>query len=378
MDENKELSRTEEEAEPVLTPEALEETGETNDFETKQGEETPWDEAENTQEPEPGAELPRRERSQRQSRRNAPVQMARSSRSSHHPWNLGYFLREGFTNIFRHGLMSFAAVCTILACLLIMGTFCLVAVDLDANRQKLEAENEFIAYVDDALSQQEAEALGAKLEQVDNVKDTVFVDRLQVLAEFREEHQEDAELYALLPDDVFQHYYRIHVVEIDRLKETVAAVEQVSGVESVSAWPEVAEGMVSARNIAVGIAAVLVTMLALVSLFVIANTLRLSALYRRDEIAIMKMCGATNGFVRWPFVVEGALLGLFSAALAFFVQWWVYDLLTRTIVSSGQLSFLVLLPFAELWKMVLIGFCGSGLVIGMLGSLFAIRKFLQV
>lgn len=321
-------------------------------------------------------ERPREER-RVASRRSAPVQMARRS-SGHHAWSIGYFLREGFTNIFRHGLMSFAAICTIVACLLIMGTFSLVAVDLDANRQKLEAENEFLAYVDEALTQDEAEALGQKITALDNVKDAIFVDRLQVLEEFRAEHQEDADLYALLPDDVFQHYYRVHVVEIDRLNETVGAVEKVAGIESVSAWPEVAEGMVSARNIAVGIAAVLVTMLALVSLFVIANTLRLAVFYRRDEIAIMKMCGATNGFVRWPFVTEGAILGLFSALVAFFVQWWVYDLIADAIQTGGQLSFLVILPFQDLWGIVAAGFGGAGLLIGVLGSLTAIRKFLQV
>lgn len=344
------------------------------------------DENEAEKEPEKGEKTPEKGREEggrkageapHRSRRSAPVQMARRS-SGHHAWSIGYFLREGFTNIFRHGLMSFAAICTIVACLLIMGTFSLVAVDLDANRQKLEAENEFLAYVDEALTQDEAEALGQKITALDNVKDAIFVDRLQVLEEFRAEHQEDADLYALLPDDVFQHYYRVHVVEIDRLNETVGAVEKVAGIESVSAWPEVAEGMVSARNIAVGIAAVLVTMLALVSLFVIANTLRLAVFYRRDEIAIMKMCGATNGFVRWPFVTEGAILGLFSALVAFFVQWWVYDLIADAIQTGGQLSFLVILPFQDLWGIVAAGFGGAGLLIGVLGSLTAIRKFLQV
>lgn len=92
----------------------------------------------------------------------------------------------------------------------------------------------------------------------------------------------------------------------------------------------------------------------------------------------MKMCGATNGFVRWPFVVEGALLGLFGALLAFFLQWGVYRLLTGSLLSSNQLGFLVLVPFSGLWGGVLLAFLGAGLAIGVLGSLLAIRRFLRV
>ena len=92
----------------------------------------------------------------------------------------------------------------------------------------------------------------------------------------------------------------------------------------------------------------------------------------------MKMCGATNGFIRWPFILEGAMLGLFSAVLAFFLQWWVYNFIAHSVASAGQLGFLVVLPFAGLWGMVLAVFCAGGLAIGVVGSLFAIRKFLQV
>lgn len=92
----------------------------------------------------------------------------------------------------------------------------------------------------------------------------------------------------------------------------------------------------------------------------------------------MRMCGATNGFICWPFVAEGAMLGLFSAIVAFFLQWWVYGMMERAMGSAGQLGFLVAVPFAQLWRMVLPVFCGAGLTIGVLGSLLAIRRFLKV
>lgn len=292
-------------------------------------------------------------------------------------WNIGYFIREGFVSIFRHGLMSFAAVCTTVACLLIMGTFSLVAVNLNANLEELEQQNEFLAYIDETLSLEQAQGLESALRGVPNVRDAEFVDRETVLAQFRAEREHENELYDLLPDDTFRHRFRVHVDDLERLDQTVKAVEAVSGIAKTSSSPEVAQAMVAARNVAAGVALILVAILAVVSLFIIANTLRLASFYRRDEIAIMKMCGATNGFIRWPFITEGALLGLFSALLAFGAQWWIYDMLAGA-VSAGQLGFLVVLSFQSLWRLTLGAFCGAGMVIGVLGSLLAIRRFLQV
>ncbi len=274
--------------------------------------------------------------------------------------------------------MSIAAVGVIMACLLIMGTFSLVAVDLDVNRQKLEDENEFTAYVEDSLTLAQAQALGDAITAIPNVRDAVFVDRADVLATFQAEHSDEDGLFALLPEDVFQHRFRIHVNNIEDLETTAGLVGQISGVSDTSAQVDIAEGMVAVRDMAAGVALVVVTLLALVSLFIIANTLRLALFYRRDEIAIMKMCGADNSFICWPFVVEGTILGLFSAVLSFFVQWMVYDLVAGAMASGGQLSFLVVLPFSAFWGMVLAAFCGVGLTIGVLGSLLAIRRLLKV
>ena len=156
------------------------------------------------------------------------------------------------------------------------------------------------------------------------------------------------------------------------------ALEAVEGVGDVRAAIDIANGFVLVRNIATGVAMVLVGMLLVISLFIIANTIKLATFYRREEIAIMKMCGATNGFVRWPFVFEGMLLGLTGAVLAFFLQWAVYAWVCKALVGGGAVSFFALMDFKAMWKGVLGVFLTSGSIIGALGSSFAIRKFLQV
>ena len=245
-----------------------------------------------------------------------------------------YYCSEGFHSIFTHGFMSFAAVCMIVACLLIMGSFSLVAVNLNHMLGDLEAQNEFLAYVDETYTEEEARALQPEIEAIPNVSEVTFVTRAEAMDDFRA-GREDNPLLSSLPDEVLRDRFRIHVYDIEQLKATSDAVEQIGGIALVNAAYDIAQGFVMVRNIAAGVAIVLVTILAVVSLFIIANTIKLATFYRREEIAIMKMCGATNAFIRWPFIVEGMILGMTGALVAFFVQWGVYELVERAVIQSG-------------------------------------------
>ena len=281
-------------------------------------------------------------------------------------FNGKYYLSEGFHSIFTHGFMSFAAVCMIVACLLIMGSFTLLAVNLDHMLGDLEDENLFLAYIDDSYSEEQARALQPKIEAVPNVSQVTFVTR------------EQNDLMDSLPPEVLRDRFEIHVKDIEQMAATVSQVEAVRGVAHTQAAIEIAQGFVMVRNIATGVAAVLVAMLVVVSLFIIANTIKLATFYRREEIAIMKMCGATNGFIRWPFVVEGMILGLTGALVAFFIQWGLYEAVSRLILQTNGLSLITVLSYASMAGNIVLVFCGVGLVIGVGGSVVAIRKFLQV
>ena len=293
---------------------------------------------------------------------------------------MGYHLKEGFRSIFTHGLMSFAAVCMIVACLIIMGSFSLVAVNLDNTLGDLEAQNEFTAYVDESLTEEQAKALQGKLERLANVSSATFVDRQAAMDQYVERYadSENKDLFEDLPENTLRHRYCIHVVEIEKMGETVKAVEQISGIAKVTASLDIADGFVTLRNMAGAVAWILIAMLLIISLFIIANTIKLATFHRREEIAIMKMCGATNWFVRWPFIFEGMILGLLGAVLAFFLQWGIYSLIVSAISEQGGLQLIAIVPFQTLAARVLGAFVAAGLAIGACGSLMAIRKFLQV
>ncbi len=155
-------------------------------------------------------------------------------------------------------------------------------------------------------------------------------------------------------------------------------MKDVEGVDEVRVDEDIAGGFILVRNVAGVVSVALIAILLVVSVFIISNTIRLSTFDRRDEIAIMKMVGATNGFIRWPFVYEGFLLGALSSLIAFGLQWLIYASVTKAIGGADTMQFLEIVSFGDIWKPVAISFGSAGALIGVGGSLMAIRRFLQV
>ena len=293
--------------------------------------------------------------------------------------NFFYFAREGAYNMFSHGFMSFAAIGITVACLLIMGTFTLVAVNANAMLAELESQNQVLAFVELGMTEVEARAVEKDILAVDNVAGATFISDKEAAAAFRGRYEDD-ELFQGLPDENFPHRFAIDLKDIGRMSQTKADLEALPeiGPGNVNAYEDEAAGFITIRNVAGIVCVVLIAVLFLVSVFIIANTIKLTTFDRREEIAIMKMVGATNGFIRWPFVYEGFLLGLFSAVIGFFLQWGLYEAVARSVATNDTINLISVVPFETMWEYVAVIFAGAGMLIGVGGSLSAIRKFLQV
>lgn len=288
-----------------------------------------------------------------------------------------YHIREGFRSIFTHGLMSFAAVCMTVACLLIMGSFSLIAVNANQMLQDLEDDNQFLAYIDDSLTREQGQALESQIKAVPNVASVTFVTKEEAWDSFTAE-QDNQAAFSDEDADILRDRYEIHVEDIQLMQETVDQVRQISGIANVRAAMEIADGFVMLRNVATALAVILVVMLVIISISIVANTIKLATFTRREEIAIMKMCGATNWFVRGPFLVEGMILGLAGGVIAYLCQWGVYGLVVQAVNRSGILNIIDIVPFQQMSQLVLLVFLLVGIAIGAGGSVMAIRKFLKV
>jgi len=291
--------------------------------------------------------------------------------------DIGYYIAEGARSIVSHGLMSFAAVCMIIACLVIMGSFAMVAINAEQMLSQAESENEFKVYIDETYTEQQITELQKKVAAVANVDSVEFSTKEQAKADFLKKHGNDG-LYADMPDDVFRDRFTIRVFDLEQFQQTVDAVCALPGVADHQAEPEVAEGFVMIRNVASALATILIGILVVISLFIISNTIRLATFTRREEIAIMKMCGATNWFIRWPFIFEGLMLGVTGGVIAYFIQWGIYAAIYDAMARGGFMTLFPLISFQTLSKTILEVFLGSGAIIGGGGSVLAIRKFLQV
>jgi len=288
----------------------------------------------------------------------------------------GYFLKEGVHSIFSHRLMSFASVCVIIACLLIMGTFSLLALNVSNIISTLESENQILAYVDDTLSETQARGLENRILAVANVNRVEFVTRDQAMEEFVENY--DEALFEGLDSSVLRHLYVIYMDDIADMAQTKATLEDIDGIMKVNAHLEIAQGFIRVRNIVSAVSVLLAGVLLVVSRFIVANTIKLTTFERREEIAIMRMVGATSSFIRGPFVVEGLILGTIGSLTAYLAQWGLYRLVETSLVGSGGLSFIRVIDFSVLAIPMLIVFVGVGFAVGAMGSSMAIKNYLKV
>ena len=290
--------------------------------------------------------------------------------------NIGYLTKEGFKGIFKHGFMSFASVTIIMACLLIMGVFTLLAMNINSIISELEQQNEIVAFVDDSYTEAEARDLKNNVLSVNNVESVEFVTRQEAMDTFAEDY--DSGLFDEIDATTFRDRYIVHVTDISKTAQTKDDLEEVEGIAKVNAHLEYADGFIKVRNVVSIISGVLVLILAVVSVFIMSNTIKLATFTRREEIAIMRMVGATNAFIRMPFIIEGLILGILGGGLAFLAVWGLYEAVCSNLLDGVVGGLISVVPFSTIMWPMLAVFLGVGIIVGVFGGNIAIRNYLKV
>ena len=291
--------------------------------------------------------------------------------------NIGYLLKEGLKGIFTHGFMSFAAVCVTVACLLIVGSFSILVYNVNIMVEDLNKTNEILVYVDSELEDAEARSVGTRINLLDNVLKSEFVSREDALKNFVADHEGDDAFTGVDASDL-RHRFVVTLEDNTKIEQTAQSLKAVPGVADIRAEYELAEGFSTLQQILHVASMAVISVLLVVSLLIISNTVKLAMYDRRDEIAIMKMVGATNGFIRLPFVVEGFSLGMIGAALAFGIEWAMYDALVNKINMVDTLQLFSFVKFQNLLVPMITVFVGAGMFVGVVGSWTSIRKFMDV
>lgn len=291
--------------------------------------------------------------------------------------NIGYLLKEGFKGIFTHGFMSFASVCVTVACLLIVGSFSILSYNLDVMVEELNQTSEILVYVDSTLSDAEARSIGTKINTLSNILKATYISREEALEDFVEDHEGDSAFSGVQAQDL-RHRYVVVLEDNTQMKQTDTQLKQIPGVAKTSAAYELAEGFSTIQNVIHIVSIAVIAILLVVSLLIISNTVKLAMYDRKNEIAIMKMVGATNGFIRFPFMVQGFFLGILGAGIAFAAEWTLYDALITNIAMMDGMGLFKFVPFRQLLVPMVVTFSAAGLFVGIFGSISAIRKFMDV
>lgn len=291
--------------------------------------------------------------------------------------SLKYLTHEGFRNVWVNRLMSLASVTVLMACLIIMGAGIMIYFNINNVVDKVQSQNVVMVYVADDASEDETTQIGTSLKGISNVESYEFVPKEVAFQEQIQSMGGDAALFEGFDEIPLPDAYKVTVKDLSQFENTVSQIKQINKVDSVRENSDLASKLLSLRH-AVSIVSVgLVVMLFLVALFIISNTIRITMFSRKLEISIMKAVGATNWFIRWPFMIEGMILGTISGIVSLGVLWGLYAVAEKVFAQTLSLIGFSLVPFSEYWWQILLVFVAIGLFTGGFGSLVSMAKYLK-
>lgn len=288
-----------------------------------------------------------------------------------------YFVREAVVSLKMNRLMSFASVSTVALSLLILGIFLVMVLNLNNMASALESQVQISVYLQDGLNDLETRELGTKITKIPGVVQVMYVTKEEALERFKERLGEQQGMLAALGDsNPLPNAFEVKVDKPEQVKAIAQYISQLKGVENAKFGQEVVEHVFHLTKMVRVFGFVLIVFLALAALFIISNTIRITVFARRREIGIMKYVGATDWFIRWPFLIEGVILGSSGALMAVLLLDQTYSALTSQVYQS--LAFLPIIPKYPFITNISLVLMLIGATIGALGSTISLRKFMKV
>ena len=290
---------------------------------------------------------------------------------------LQYYLREAFLSMIRKRWMTFASIGTVAVALFVLGVFLILVLNMTKMAAALENQVQISAYLIDGLTPENRAEVERMTKDLSTVKKVEYVTKEQALKTLEERLGDQRKILdALDGSNPLPNYFLVTVHSANDVKRTAAAIADLYGVEEVKYGQDVANNLFDLTHFVRVLGLILMLILALATVFIISNTIRLTVFARRKEIAIMKYVGATDSFIRWPFVLEGILLGFIGGGISAIILRSFYSAMTEKIYAT--LAFLPLIeqyPFMNYLTLCLII---SGMLVGTLGSTVSLKKFLEV
>ncbi|MBE7022165.1 MAG: ABC transporter permease [Ruminococcaceae bacterium] len=290
-----------------------------------------------------------------------------------------YFIKEAFKNVFSNGWMSIASVFTVIASLLVFGLFMVLALNLNHMVGQVESDYEITLTVTDEFTPAQITELGNTLRGVTNVSEVIFVSKDERMEQLKDRFGENR---ALLEDyknerNPLSNWYKIRCEDLSQSNTTVEEIKRLNGVAKVISNQDTIQKLTTASGYISRMSGWIMLALAVISVFIISNTIKLTVFSRRREINIMKFVGATDWFIRWPFIIEGVLIGILGSVLSGALVCIGYQGLTG-LFDSLNIAMVQFLPLGSISFLLFGAFVIMGMGMGAVGSLISVRKYLKV
>ncbi|KYZ76519.1 cell division protein FtsX [Anaerosporomusa subterranea] len=288
-----------------------------------------------------------------------------------------YFVRAAISSLRRNGLMSVASITTVALSLLILGMFLIMVLNLNNMASVLESQVQISVYLNDNLKESEIRALGDKIAKTPGVQQATFISKDQALIRFKERLGEQQGILTTLGDsNPLPNAYEIKADDPDNVRTIAQQIGQYDGVENAKFSQNVVDQLFSLTRMIRIVGIALIIFLAFAALFIISNTIRITVFARRKEIGIMKYVGATDWFIRWPFLIEGIIMGFTGSMIAVILLFQAYSTLTQRVYET--LAFLPIIPKYPFLQIISVILMVVGMLIGATGSTISLRRFLKV
>ncbi len=288
--------------------------------------------------------------------------------------SLGYLTKEGFRNVWVNRLMSLASITVLMACLVIIGLGAMLFFNINALLDNIESQNVIMVYIQDGTNDNDINKMEVDINSMENVQNVVFVSKEEAFKAQLEDMGSDAELLKDM-ENPLPDAFKVAVKDMAYFNDTVTDLRSLNNVETVRENGDVADKLVNIRQAVTIVIAGMVALLFIVSLFIIANTIRITMFSRKLEISIMKAVGATNWFIRWPFMVEGVVIGIISSFVSFGVLAGLYQGVVY--VFKDLLALFTPIGFLQYAGYILLLFMAIGMFTGSVGSLISMGKYLK-
>lgn len=292
----------------------------------------------------------------------------------------GYLLGEGFRNVFHNKKSSGASLAIMCATMLIFGLFFMIIENLNNAVETLETQQGIQVFIQKTATDAQMEQIGEQIQAIDGVNKVTFVSKEDALNQTKEKLKDKQALIAGWDEsNPFKASYLVTLTDLKLSSQVQDEIKKIDNIDRIQSRDETINGLVAIANGVRIVSAVILTLLVLISIFIIGNTIKLTVHARRKEISIMKYVGATDSFIRWPFVIEGIIIGIVAALLSILVLGIAYSLITNAAANSIISTMgIKLLSFTDMTTLLVIVYMVLGIGIGALGSSISMRKYLQV